>query len=119
MKPNNNIVKVAIEQAKKSAHRFRVGAVIYLPNRHQGILGSGFNNADKTHPKSPHPFRSIHAEFSAFLHAYRLSDDLSDCSVYVHRLLANGEPGLAKPCMWCWELLVKIGVEEDNIYWSK
>lgn len=113
MTPNKRIINLAEFEAKNSNHRFRVGAVIF---RGSVIIGRGFNNADKTHPKSPHPYKSIHAEFSAFLHAFRLRNDLTDCSIYVHRILRDGSPGLAKPCQWCTELLAKIGVKD--VHWS-
>ena len=115
MIPNQNIKKLAAYEASLSNHRFRVGAVIYNGNRNS-VLGRGFNIGDKTHPRSPHPFRSIHAEFAAFLVAFRQRSDLHRSSIYVHRLLANGKPGLSKPCTWCMGLLNNVGIKE--VYWS-
>ncbi len=111
--PNYNIKKLAAYEASLSTHRFRVGAVIYSG---KNILGRGFNNANKTHPKSPHPFYSIHAEFSSFIHAIRYRANVSGCSIYVHRLLADGSSGFAKPCFWCAGLLERINIKD--IWWS-
>ncbi len=111
--PNETVKKLAAYEASLSDHRFRVGAVIY---KKKAILGRGYNNGNKTHPRSPHPFKSIHAEFSAFLHSFRFRNDVVGASIYVHRLLANGLPGLSTPCPWCAELLRQVGIKD--IYWS-
>ena len=113
MKPNTTVIKLAKYEANQSTHKFRVGAIFY---KGKTILGRGFNNGTKTHPKSPHPYKSIHAEFSAFLHSYRLNNDLNGASLYVHRILANGDKAMAKPCEFCSELLTKINVLD--VWWS-
>lgn len=118
MIPNEHIIRLAINEAQHSTHRFRVGSIIYGTKRVP--IGWGYNKADKTHPKSPHPFKSIHSEFAAFLVAFRrrFDEDMSELSIYTHRLLKNGEPGLAAPCPWCRELLLKVGVKASNTHWS-
>ena len=117
MKPNRGIVELAIDEARKSPHRFRVGAVVYLRDHR---LGWGHNEHLKTHTKSPHPFKSIHAEFAAILRAVSSSgrDVLSDrgVSIYVHRLKLDNSSGIAKPCEWCQKMLDQAGIR--NIYWS-
>lgn len=114
----NNVVEAAITQARLSMHRFRVGAVLYRKGR---IIGSGRNDHIKTHPQSPHPFKTKHAEFSAFLDVdfWNLSDPnvAKDVSLYVHRLKADGSPGLSKPCFWCWGMINQLGIR--NVDWSK
>jgi cytidine deaminase len=119
MKPNGYIKRLATYEATHSTHRFRVGSVIYGTQRTP--IGWGYNKADKTHPASWHPFKSIHSEFAAFLVAFRrLGDrDMKHLSIYTHRLMKDGTPGLAKPCPWCKEMLVKVGFKEKNIYWSE
>lgn len=117
-----NIVYAAKSMALGSLHRFRVGAVVYKGNK---IIGWGYNKADKTHPKSFHPYKSIHAEFDAVLEAVwklglkldsRLGPFLDDYSIYVHRLKKDGSDGLAKPCQWCQKMLDQVGIKE--IYYS-
>ena len=117
MKPSRKLVNEAKGYAKYSNHeRVRVGAVIYRKDR---PLGRGFNYGAKTHPKSPHPYRSTHAEFSALLDyvgtngVQQVSKGLS---IYVHRLKLDGSDGLAKPCQWCQKMLDSVGISE--IYWS-
>lgn len=109
----SKIVKTAKTWASYSGHRFRVGAVVY---RSSNVFYVGYNKADKTHPRSPHPFRSIHAEFDAVLQAVRFlnpwNDSLKGFKVYVHRLKKDGSDGLAKPCEWCQKMLAQVGIKE-------
>lgn len=118
MKPNRGIIELAIDEARKSPHRFRVGAVIYLRDYR---MGWGHNEHLKTHTKSPHPFKSIHAEFDALLHAVSTCGvgSLMDrgVSIYVHRLKLDHSSGIAKPCEWCQKMLDQAGIR--NIYWSE
>lgn len=114
MSPSKQVVSRAIEAAKFSEHRFRVGAVVYKDNRH---WASGYNKAQKTHPDSPHPFKSIHAEFDAVMNMISGEDSwwhetLKDYSIYVHRLKRDGSDGLAKPCCWCQKMLDMVGIKE-------
>lgn len=115
MQPTSEIVRTAVDEARKSTHRFRVGAVVY---DRKYIMGQGFNNAVKTHPRSPHPFKTIHAEFAAILSALVRIDSeiLYNKSVYVHRLRADYSPGLAKPCVWCFKMFSQLGIRD--IHWS-
>lgn len=117
MKPNRGIIELAIDEARKSPHRFRVGAVIYLRDYR---LGWGHNEHLKTHTKSPHPFKSIHAEFAAVLRSASRCGDSSlgerGVSIYVHRLKLDDTSGIAKPCEWCQKMLDQAGIQ--NIYWS-
>lgn len=118
-KPNRGIIELAIDEARKSPHRFRVGAVIYQRDYR---LGWGHNEHLKTHTKSPHPFKSIHAEFDALLHAVSCSgrESLLDrgVSIYVHRLKLDYSPGIARPCEYCNKMLLQAGIMEQNIHWS-
>ncbi len=121
MYPNQEVVNAAIAQAQQSSFKFRVGAVVYDGKT---ILGRGFNESVRTHPKSPHPFKVRHAEFNAILHAtvnsmsWNYKAPVVDwMSVYVHRLKKDDSPGLAKPCQWCQGMLDQLGI--TKIYWSE
>jgi len=105
----NKVKKIAIKEAMKSQHRFKLGAVIYKKGN---ILNSGFNHANKTHPKSNVPFRTIHAELSSCLGLTRMQ--LKDASIYVHRVRRDGKVGLAKPCRYCQALLDEVGITDIN-----
>ena len=102
----NRIQKLAISCAFQSPHRFRMGAVIFKKNK---ILGFGWNKGSKTHPKANTPFKSIHAEFDAILNS---KEKIKGSSIYIHRLLRNNHPGLAKPCKFCEHLIKTYGIKE-------
>lgn len=102
----SNVSRVARILAEKSNCRFRLGAVVYDGKR---ILGGGFNE-NKTHPKSPSPYKIVHAEFSAALSSRQTS--FRNVSLYVHRLKKNGGQGLAKPCEHCTIMLKQLGLKE-------
>jgi deoxycytidylate deaminase len=108
---NNHIIEVAKYAAYKSNFRFRLGAVIF---NHGRILGVGWNNPYKTHPKSNTPYRTIHAEFAAALDCEK--GKIRGSNIYVHRLLRNGNPALAKPCKHCLAMLKGYGLQ--NIFFS-
>lgn len=116
MKPTSGIISMAIEEALLSPHRFRIGAVIYKKSH---PLGSGHNERLKTHTRSPHPFKSIHAEFAAVMNSVERNGrwELSNyCSIYVHRLKLDGSSGLSKPCQWCDKMLAQLGIKD--VHWS-
>ena len=107
MKVPLNILLYAKEAARKSVGRFRLGAVIFKKN---AIISSGYNKPGKTSPKSPAPFKSLHAEFDAIVGNSR--DSIRGASIYVHRLKRNGNPGLAKPCQYCAGMLLGLGIKK-------
>lgn len=113
MSMNNAIIRIAKNKAELSQHRFRIGAVVHHGNT---IVASGYNKANKTHPRSPHPFKSIHAEFDAVIHALYETrhSNLRGFSIYVHRLKRDGSDGLAKPCVYCQFMLSQVGIEKIN-----
>lgn len=102
--------KLAKLMSNKSTSTYKVGAVIVQKNR---VIGLGFNNMTKTHTRSTHPFKSIHAELSAILNSRQ--EDLSNCEIYVYR---ENKDGLAKarPCKYCLQLIQQVGI--DKIYYT-
>ena len=116
MKIPKSIWKLAEYEATLSPHRFRVGAVVF---RNKYALGSGHNNHLKTHPKSPHPFKTIHAEFAAVTNALGnfFEGAVSNGRILVVRLKADGTYGLAKPCKYCMFMLNQVGIKDIN--WSE
>lgn len=104
------MIRLALLTAEKSEHpRFRLGAILTQgPN----ILSLGVNKL-KTHPLSrPHKRKkghSIHAELDAIIGVPR--HHLQRATMYVARLLADGSPGMAKPCFPCHSLLTEVGIE--------
>lgn len=98
-------IELAKKTAEKSTYKFRVGCVIVRGSR---IVGFGWNDGVKTHAKSPHPFKSVHAEFDAVLSTK--GESVAGCDVYVCRILADGSLAMAKPCAHCEAMLRKLKV---------
>lgn len=86
-------------------HKYKVGSVITSgPN----VISVGFNQL-KTHPKSTHPHKNLHAEMSAILLA---KQDLKDCEIYVFRQLKDNTPAMSKPCEYCMTLIQEAGIKK-------
>ena len=95
----------------KSDHcRYCIGCVIVKKSK---VVGVGYNQL-KTHPKSPHDYNTIHAEFSAILGVPVA--DLKGATVYVYRENKKGELALAKPCKHCQKMLEGCGVK--TVYYT-
>ena len=108
----NNIVRTAYKQALKAEHRFRIGAIIF---RNNYIAGRGYNKPHKTHPKSNHPFHTIHAEFDAIIDflVRHTKGTIGAYNLYVHRISRNNDsPALSRPCVHCVEMLRGYGLKE-------
>lgn len=105
MKPEHYLT-LAKNASRKSSHaQHRMGCVIAKGSR---VLGVGYN-VNKTHPKSPHFFKTVHAEFMAAINA---GYDIEGATVYVFRQIKDGTPAMAKPCQSCWKFLYECGVKE-------
>lgn len=100
-------LRMAKQVSKKSDHHsHKMGCVIVKGNK---VLGTGFN-AMKTHPKSPHTYKNIHAEFMATLNARPASID--GATAYVFREQKNGTWAVAKPCKDCRKFLMDSGIRK-------
>lgn len=109
MKVNSRIYHLAQKLAKKSDHHsYRLGCVIF---RNADIIGLGHNQL-KTHSKSPHPWKSIHAEFAAAQEALHRKDSLKGYYCFVYRENISGKIGMAKPCTSCMKYLLDLGIEK-------
>jgi len=100
-----SIIRQAIKVAETSLHKQRVGAVIAKGSR---VISVG-SNSYKTHPRSTSPYKTIHAEFSAIL---RADKELRGATLYVVRLLATGDLGLAKPCPDCRRFIEQMNLKK-------
>ena len=102
----NYFLTLAKKASKRSDHHsHKIGCVITKKNR---VLGIG-HNLMKTHPKSPHSHKSIHAEYMAFLNSYK---DIKGSTVYIFREQKNGNWASSRPCKDCWKFLMECGVKE-------
>ena len=108
-----HILNRAIDEAKKSQHSARMGAVIFNKSR---IISVGHNfkgSRRKLHPRFTRYQDSIHAEVGAILNA---RTNLSGCSILVVRINKEEQLRLAKPCQKCKMYLDYVGIK--NIYYS-
>lgn len=98
---------IAKRLSKKSDHhRYRLGCVIVDKN---SIIGFGYNQM-KSHPKSPHKYKQIHAEFNAILGL--LPYELKGSTMYVYREHKDGTLAEAKPCPSCQKLIQDCEIKE-------
>ena len=84
-------VQHAVEEARKSTYRKRLGAVVFSKNK---VVGRGHNKL-KTHPKlSKMGYYTIHAECDALMRA-------SGGDTLVVHIFKNGNLACSKPCERC------------------
>lgn len=111
------MLRLASKKAKNSSfERARMGAVIAKNGR---VLSIG-NNAVRYY-KNPKGLKvsrvwedSLHAEQAAILKLLnaRRQDELIGSTIFVSRVRKNGNPGLAKPCAICSELIRAVGIKK-------
>ena len=97
-----DVAKAASKHSDHPAHK--LGAVIVKGNK---IISVGFNK-NKTHTKSNHAWKRLHAEICAIIKA---KQDLTGCSIYVYRETKNGALGLSKPCPSCFAAIKESGIK--------
>lgn len=97
---------LAKKVSKLSNHKHhKIGSVIIRGNK---VISVGTNNL-KTHPRSLHPYFSLHGEMAAILFS---KQDLKDCEIYVFRQTKDGVPALAKPCQYCEQMIREASIKE-------
>lgn len=108
------MISRAAKEANKSVFkRARVGAVIRKGNR---VLSHGFNQIRGV-SGCPTPLKwinSVHAEQAAILKLLkkRKQRDLVGATLYVTRVLKNGDFANAKPCKFCQGLIHAVGIKK-------
>jgi dCMP deaminase len=103
---NIRFFDLAKKVSKLSNHtRHQLGAVIVRGSK---VVSVGINNI-KTHPKSPHPYKSLHCEMSAILLA---KQDLTGCEIYVYREVKTGAPAMSRPCVYCMPFIQDTGITQ-------
>lgn len=103
---HKRFLSLAKKISKKSDHHHhKMGCVIAQGGT---VLGTGFNML-RTHPKSPHPFHSIHAEFMAAMNA---NYKIDGATAYIFRQQKNGTWSMAKPCASCLKFLKECGIKK-------
>lgn len=102
------MIHIALKAALLSSHKQRVGAVVHKNGR---VLATACNSV--RHKKGVFKkkwINSLHAEQAALL---MLSEKAKKgASLSVCRVKANGCLGLAKPCVYCKDLIISSGIKE-------
>lgn len=110
MNISSTLINIAIEEAKKSDHKQKVGAVIFDKKR---IISKGHNTKQKSikkfHPRFQRfPF-SVHAEVDSIINAKK---DLKGLSILVIRINKNNQFRLSKPCFNCMNYIQYVGIKK-------
>lgn len=86
-------------------HQHQIGTLLTKGNR---VISWGYNRR-KTHSRSPHPYKSLHAEFDAIRKCN--PEDVYGSTIYVSRSKKDGSPAMARPCPSCYSMLKQLGVK--------
>lgn len=108
-----NVVKLAIQEAKKSKHYPMIGAVVFKGKK---ILGSGHNEIRSSSLSMKHRKwkESLHAEQAALLNLDW--NKLKGCSILVMRVSKTGKLGICRPCEMCQKIIEHVGIK--NVYYT-
>jgi len=109
VKIKEEILGLAVSQAKKSPMGYLHGAVIFKSNK---IIGAGYNWPVAPPGGDSRRF-SIHAERDA-LKGIR-ADQAYGASLLSVRVTKNGSLASSKPCKGCMNLLTRKGLE--SVFW--
>jgi deoxycytidylate deaminase len=96
--------KAELVSTKGEHRQHRVGSVILYKD---SILSVGWNR-NKTHPKSPHPWKYLHAEVDAILRCK--SPIPRGAELLVARIGKDGTLRNSRPCPTCMALIVASGI---------
>lgn len=110
MKVSNNIVELAICQARKSPMQYRHGAVLWKDNK---ILQTGYN-FPVVMPRADAKQFSIHAERDC-LKGLRADQIYGSSLLSVRITLKKEWLTSSRPCKGCMSLLRRKGV--NKVYW--
>lgn len=102
---------VAKEVSKKSNHpHHQLGCCIVDKNK---VISKAPNEL-KTHSKSIHPYKMLHAEISALLGL--TYEQTKGCDAYIYRETKNGDVAMSKSCDSCHLALKKMGIR--NVFYT-
>lgn len=99
----NNMINHAFNAGQNSAHKHKVGCVVFDKN----IIAKSWNS-NKTHPNLPGLIDKLHAEMRVLKY---LGNDATGAYMVVVRGTKK-KPLLAKPCYTCLERIKESGVKK-------
>lgn len=113
---SNNFLQLAIDTAKSSPSRRRVGAVLLKKNK---VIATAVNLEEKSHPLQAKLAQKVglgekiylHAEISVLIKAKEDAD-----TIVVARVNTQNKLRMAKPCPICALALEQEGIK--NIYYT-
>ena len=103
------LINLAIKEAKKSKHFFKVGAIIAKGKR---ILSRGYNS--RNHCTLNRLYHTRHAEMNAIEKMLKTKEHsllLEGATLYVARVTKTGL-GISKPCPQCQALIHTVGIKK-------
>lgn len=110
----HKFLKQAIDEAQKSEHKQKVGAIIFDKSK---IISKGFNHPQRSVKHLKKKFQrwpgTVHAEVGAILKA---KSNLKNLSMLVVRINNKNQLRLARPCRWCQMYLEYVGIKK--VYYS-
>lgn len=110
MQMNKHLKRAATKAQASTFDRARIGAVIVKGGR---ILVTGHNEI-RYSKRTGKTWPSIHAEEKVILTLLKQPGglkQLAGATIYVSRVLKNGETALAKPCKMCSNLIQAVGIK--------
>ncbi len=99
---DQSFLAAASKIALTSTYRFRIAALIVKSGR---VLG-GDVNLPKITPSTPPNRVSTHAE----IRVLKNTRNVHGATLYVARLRSQDIPALAKPCSWCMQEIIDVGI---------
>jgi deoxycytidylate deaminase len=101
---DNSFLAAASKIAATSDYRFRMAALLVKSGR---VLG-GDVNIPRITPDTPPNRRSTHAE----IRVIKNTKNTEGSTMYISRLITNGDTAIAKPCVWCLEHIINAGISK-------
>ncbi len=106
----HRFLKYAVEEAQKSEHRQKVGAVIFDKSK---IISRGYNHPQRSVKHLRRKFQkwpgTVHAEVDAIIKA---RTELKGMSILVIRVNNKKQLRIAKPCQYCLMYLEYVGIRK-------
>lgn len=107
---NKRFVDLAIRLAARSKHHSYLFGALVVKKR---TIVAASENADYTHPQSPHPRKTLHAEAAAIIKALNTCTSLQRCDLYVARVSRSKKRvSAASPCQYCLDLIRRAGIRK-------
>lgn len=117
-----SVLDTAIDLARRNPVKDLPRMAAVITDKKGYVISYGMNSRKSDplaakygrHPDAVYP----HAELAAIKAALRVInvDDLSDCSLFIARVLKDGTEALAKPCVGCQRMLNEFGIK--NVEWT-